>query len=344
MTFTAPIRRVVSVGVISLLSLLPPCAVGIAQEYVAISAIEQVKAMGRGINILGYDPIWDAHKYIRFKDRHFALLKSAGFQTVRLNLFSFRHMDKDNQLNSQWLKTLDDVIDRALSHGLTVIIDEHDDDCDTDVATCRSKLNAFWDQVSKRYKNKPHTVLFEILNEPGGEVTPAIWNDLVSEALRIIRQTNPTRNVIVGPAGGYRYEHLADLKLPENDRNIIVTIHYYRPFEFTHQKAPWDLRLRKLPSRSWGSDRDWSELNFNFSNIERWSEENQRPIFLGEFGVYDAADIKERAHYTSALARMAEKNGWAWAYWQFDPDFALYDFEKDAWVQPILDALVPEQP
>ena len=344
MKVASSVRRMTSVGIISLFCLLASASAGITQEYSPISANDQVKAMRRGINILGYDPIWDAHKYIRFKDRHFELLKSAGFQTVRLNLFAFRHMDKDNRLNTEWLETLDDVINRALSHGLFVIIDEHDDDCDTDVATCRSKLIAFWKQISERYKEKPHTVLFEILNEPGGTVTPTIWNDLLGECLKVIRQTNPTRNVIIGPAGGYRYEHLADLNLPEADRNIIVTIHYYRPFDFTHQRAPWDLKLRLLPTRSWGSDEDWRELNFNFGNIERWSEANRRPIFLGEFGVYDAADIKDRAHYTSALARAAEKNGWAWAYWQFDPDFALYNIEKDSWMQPILEALVPEQP
>jgi endoglucanase len=332
------------VGIVLLFCLLASATAGLAQQYTLVSANDQVKAMGRGINILGYDPIWEAHRYIRFKVRHFELLKSAGFKTVRLNLFAFRHMDKDNRLDPEWLKTLDDVIDHALALGLVVVIDEHDDDCDTDVMSCRSKLIAFWEQISERYKEKPSTVLFEILNEPGGTVTPKIWNDLLGECLKVIRRTNLTRNVIVGPAGGYRYEHLADLNLPEADRNIIVTIHYYRPFDFTHQKAPWDLRLRLLPARAWGSDKDWHELNFNFGNIERWSEANGRPIFLGEFGVYDAADIKERAHYTSALARAAEKNGWAWAYWQFDPDFALYNIEKDTWVKPILEALVPEQP
>jgi hypothetical protein len=41
------------------------------------------------------------------------------------------------------------------------------------------------------------------------------------------------------------------------------------------------------------------------------------------------------------VARAAEKRGWSWAYWQFDSDFILYDMAKGAFVQPILDALIP---
>jgi len=48
-----------------------------------------------------------------------------------------------------------------------------------------------------------------------------------------------------------------------------------------------------------------------------------------------------RARYTSYVARAAERLGWAWAYWQFDSDFVVFDMAKDDWVQPLLKALVP---
>jgi endoglucanase len=50
--------------------------------------------------------------------------------------------------------------------------------------------------------------------------------------------------------------------------------------------------------------------------------------------------MDSRARYTASVARAAEKRGWSWAYWQFDSDFVLYDSAKDAWVEPIKDALV----
>jgi endoglucanase len=47
--------------------------------------------------------------------------------------------------------------------------------------------------------------------------------------------------------------------------------------------------------------------------------------------------------YTAAVAREAEREGFAWAYWQFDGDFIVWDMSRDAWVIPIRDALLPRR-
>ena len=62
-----------------------------------------------------------------------------------------------------------------------------------------------------------------------------------------------------------------------------------------------------------------------FQAAQQWSHENDRPIFLGEFGAYDKAPMDSRVRYTSAVARAAESLHWSWACWQFDSDFILYD-------------------
>jgi endoglucanase len=45
--------------------------------------------------------------------------------------------------------------------------------------------------------------------------------------------------------------------------------------------------------------------------------------------------------WTSTVARAAEARQFAWSYWQFDSDFIVWDMKADAWVKPILNALVP---
>jgi endoglucanase len=77
-------------------------------------------------------------------------------------------------------------------------------------------------------------VIFEILNEPNGQLTPDLWNQFLREALGVIRRTNPSRTVVIGPGQYNAIDQLDRLKLPEEDRRIIVTIHYYKPMEFTH--------------------------------------------------------------------------------------------------------------
>jgi endoglucanase len=43
------------------------------------------------------------------------------------------------------------------------------------------------------------------------------------------------------------------------------------------------------------------------------------------------------------MARHAESLGWSWSYWQFDSDFVVYDIDRDEWVTPILEALIPPE-
>jgi len=121
-------------------------------SFVAVDPFDQVKQMGRGVNILGYDPIWKDFSQGRFKERHFQRIHDCGFQTVRVALQAFGHMDSQGKLQLAWLQTLDWVVNTALANGLNVILDEHDyNRCATDAAGCREKLLAFWSRVAPRY-------------------------------------------------------------------------------------------------------------------------------------------------------------------------------------------------
>ena len=298
--------------------------------------------LGRGVNVLGYDPLWKDPAAARFKPRLFAVVRNGGFQTLRVNLQAFAHMDADNWLDPRWLQTLDGVVRDALGQGLNVIIDEHDyNPCGEDPAACRPKLLAFWSQVAERYKDAPPGVVFEILNEPNRGLTAELWNGLSRDALAVIRRSNPTRAVIIGPVFWNNLNYLDRLELPEADRNIIVTFHYYIPMEFTHQGASWVAETSKLSGVRWGSEADYARLNADFDKVQAWARAHDRPILLGEFGAYDKGAMEDRARYTAAVARAAEARGWPWAYWQFDSDFIAYDIDKDRWVEPIRDALIP---
>lgn len=298
--------------------------------------------LGRGVNILGYDPLWTDAGKARFKPAYYKMLHESGFQNIRVNLQAFSHMDASGRLDAQWLATLDHVVKQATGAGLKVILDEHDyRGCAEDAENCRSKLMAFWNQVAPRYKDEPDTVLFEILNEPNKAITPDIWNGLLRDALAIIRKTNPNRSVVIGPANSNNFHSLDKLSLPEDDRNIIVTVHYYDPFAFTHQGATWTNPSReKLIGVTWGTPAEHAQITRDFSTIAAWSHSHNRPMLLGEFGAYDKGDIASRTAWTASVAQAAESNHFAWSYWQFEGSFGAYDVAKDKWVEPIYQALM----
>ena len=305
-------------------------------------AFEQLKRIGRCVNVLGYDPIWDDPNKARFQEQFFRRIHEADFQSIRVNLQALGRMDSGNHLSESWWRTTDWILKNALANKLAVILDLHNF---TDVAqnpeAFRPKIMAFWKQMSEHFKDAPDGVMFEVLNEPNGKLTAALWNEYLAEALKIIRAANPSRTVIAGPESWNQIAFLPVLQLPEDDRNIIVTVHYYLPMEFTHQGAPWYEPTAHLSGVTWGTNAEMRQVDEDFWRANRWAREHRRPILLGEFVAYDKAPMDSRTRYTSYLARTAETLGWAWAYWQFDPDFIVYDVGKDQWVEPIRKALIP---
>lgn len=310
----------------------------------AVGAFTQNKKLGRGVNIIGYDPIWRSKEQARFQEKYFRLLREAGFNSVRINLHPFRHMEATNNLalRASWFEVLDWAMKHAQAQGLMVILDLHEfNTIGREPEANKEKFLAFWRQISARYQNAPSSVVFEILNEPSQKLTPTMWNGYLREALTIIREKNPTRTVIIGPAFWNSVDHLHELELPEADRNLIVTVHYYKPMEFTHQGAPWTNQRDKLGVDWLGTPEQLGTIKQDFDKVAGWAKEHNRPIYLGEFGAYDKAPMASRARYISSVTRTAEERGWSWGYWQFDSDFILYDVKSDAWVEPILRALIP---
>ncbi len=313
----------------------------------ATDVFEQNRKLGRGVNIIGYDGIWRDRATARFKADYFRKLHEAGFNNVRINLHPFGHMTdaSGKNLKPQWWEVADWAVTNALANGLVPILDCHEYNAmGQDAEGNKARYLGFWQAASEHFKNAPDTVMFELLNEPNKKMTPELWNQYLSEALAIVRRTNPTRTVIIGPTSWNSINALNSLRLPADDHNIIVTVHYYTPMSFTHQGAPFIAEYSNKTGVSWmGTDAEKAAVAADFAKAAKWAKENNRPIFLGEFGAYDKADMDSRARYVSHVARTAESLGWSWAYWQFDSDFVLYRIDSEAWVEPLRKALVPSK-
>lgn len=309
----------------------------------SVSAKEQSAKMGRGINIIGYDSaVWKDYTKGRFKEKYFKMIKEAGFSSIRVNLFAFSGMDSTYTLNPKWLETLDWVVKKGLEAKLMIILDMHEYNAMADDPIAKKEMFlSVWRQLAPRYKDQPNDVVFELLNEPNQKLSVDLWNQYLVDAINLVRETNPNRTLIIGPGNWNGIESLPSLVLPKEDKNIIVTVHFYHPMRFTHQGAYWAKDFKDLSGIKWtGTMEEKADVETKLKVASDWSIANDRPIFLGEFGAYDKGDMDSRARYTSYVARTAEKFGFSWAYWQFDSDFIVYNIEKESWVMPILNALM----
>lgn len=320
---------------------LAPLAASAAQAPKQGGAWQTARHLHRGVNVLGYDPIWQDGGKQRFQWRYFKTIRRGGFDFVRVVLQSFSHMDAQNRLDPRWLATLDRIVAEANKAGLSVILDEHDfDKCSSDPDACEPKLVAFWSQIAERYRGAPDTVLFELLNEPHGKLDADRWNTFLARLVPLVRTTNPRRTLVIGPTQWNSADKLSTLKLPDDDRNILVTFHSYEPMRFTHQGAPWTPEFAKLHDIPF-TTLDVAALRTRFDQVADWSRANDRPVLLGEFGAFDKSRVPmaDRVRYTQTVRTLAEERGLSWAYWQFDADFVVYDIDHDRWVEPLRRAL-----
>ena len=308
-------------------------------------AYEQNARLGRGVNVIGYDPLWRDSSKARMKSKHFKMIKEAGFDNVRLVMMPFK-FSKDSveyTINPVFFTTLDWAIKEALANKLMVIVDFHEHSAmQKNPLGNKAKLLAMWNQIATHCKDYPNEVLFEICNEPN--MSPKIWNEIQMEVFPILRASNPNRTIVLDVINGNQIKHLKDLELPKNDSNIIVAIHYYSPIQFTHQGAPWSVKNKNLSGIEWtNTEAAEQAIKADFDIAQDWSKANNLPLTLGEFGAYEKADMPSRVKWTNYVARQAEARNWSWSYWQFDSDFIVYDMKTDEWVLPIKNALIPEK-
>ena len=86
----------------------------------------------------------------------------------------------------------------------------------------------------------------------------------------------------------------------------MVTFHYYDPFEFTHQGAPWISSSNAWLGRTWGTDADKAAVRNDFDTVAEWASQHGVKLFLGEFGTYNAVPSDLRVLWTKFIREQAE--------------------------------------
>lgn len=240
---------------------------------------------------------------------------------------------------------MDQIIGWALERDLMVVLNiHHYNELMEEPEANRNRFLAIWSQIAKHYHDASSDLLFEVLNEPHGELSAGRWNQYLRSAVDVIRESNPHRTLIIGTAPWGGFDGLANLSLPEDDRNIIVTVHYYNPFQFTHQGASWagDEADDWLGTTWTETQEQVDAVNADFDFVEQWSENHNRPIYLGEFGAYNAAPQQSREIWTNYIRTAAEQRSFSWSYWEFGAGFGIYDRDSHQWREGLLEALIPQ--
>lgn len=310
-------------------------------------AFEMNDRLGRGINMGNAFEAPDENAWGNpWKPEYFQIMADMGFQHVRLPIRwetpARSQAAHPYTINQSFLSRIKQVVDLAIEKKLIIIINMHHHELlFEDPVRERDRFLAQWRQIAEFFKDYPEELIFEVLNEPHGNLNPEMWNELFADALSIIRQTNPTRTVLLGTAEFGGLSGLAHLEVPE-DENIIVTVHYYNPFNFTHQGAEWvGGEVEEWLGIKWlDTEAERESIISEFMPVIAFSEKHNVPIHVGEFGAYSKADMESRVKWTNFVARWLEEKQMSWGYWEFSAGFGIYNPATKQILQPLADALL----
>jgi endoglucanase len=269
---------------------------------------------------------------------------------------------------------IDAVVDGLLGRGVGVLLNVHHfDEFFDDPAANADKLVAIWLQLADRYRTRSSLLAFEILNEPHGAATTETMNLLYAQLIPQLRAANPDRTLFVGPGAWNGIGELPSLRLPP-DSNLVVAVHLYEPFLFTHQGASWTgpqdatvgLVYPGPPPQPIAPHPDaaatpWVVEWFDQYNSRpaasnpcgpaafepmlqsaaEWAAYYGRPVHVGEFGAYSTADPASRARYYADMRAAMDRLGFGWAAWDWKAGFRYWDRDANAPAPGMRAALFP---
>ena len=329
-----------------------------------------VKQMGRGINLgntlsAPTEGNWAPIVY----EQYFTDVAIEGFSNVRIpiDFFGTRTSGNTTQWSTQadssgdydgdvtdflvsvaYLDRIETVANWSLDRGLYTVIDFHGADLKAEFlnsfnsksasfthptsakrAADLMKFKSIWIQIANRLKTHPSSLIFEVVNEPYFEVSAQdmdIINLAIIEAIRSTGGNNLTRPIIItgGTLTSYQAPTTIGAEVLSSDLNLIASFHYYIPFNFTSSSTSNNNDF------NWGTPNDKSTVNTHFNSVKTWSEINNIPITLGEFGADNEGGYNyqigvygdnggpvnsDRVEYHRYIAEQAINRGFSFSAW-----------------------------
>jgi len=322
---------------------------------------EQNERLGRGIVVIPFSfddedddetetvDVQSMLSAIAIESQHIRAIKDAGFDSVILPI-SWSYFAKEEppyDLDGIFLDLIQQLVEDITAEGLNAVLyfDDYPELNDEPRVHTRRFLT-IWEQIANHFKGFGDDLFFGIYMNPQGTFGNTTWNDTAIEAIELIRKTNPERTLMLG-ADFFSPNFLPGFKLPEDDRNLIITFSYFQPFQFTVQGL--NNYLDQFIGTTWdGTEEEIENLNSTMETVAKYSRNNARPISLTSFGVSNLADDASRAKWLNAVARAAEGRDFSWFYLgmantsEENFPFGIYDFQQSSWDQNALQALIPK--
>jgi endoglucanase len=295
-------------------------------------------------------------KFITEKDIRF--IDSAGFDHIRLPIDEEQMWDETGKRYEDAFILFNNCLDWCQKAGLRVIVDlhilrSHHFNAEVkplwSVPAEQDKFIGFWKDLSGVLKVRPEAmVAYEFMNEPVAD-NPEEWNILLARVVDSLRKWEPTRVLVIGSNRWQSATTFDQLKVPQNDTNIVLSFHFYEPFFLTHYQAGWtNLKDFKGEVNYPGQIVLNSNLPehlrvYNRDTLVKMMEKPLRvaatlklPLYCGEFGIYKNFFPAAKVAWYKDMISIFEEYKVAYANWNYKSGaFGIVDDEGNP-IQPFL--------
>jgi hypothetical protein len=179
-----------------------------------------------------------------------AALRSSGTDFVRIPVDPGPFLASSGAHHEALIGELLAAIELSNDQDLSVIVNLHPNNAthywnannmvgDVAAPLFQRYLGLVHELASRLSHFDPSRVCFEPLNEPPQSCNSSEWPLIQSELIGTARATAPKLTFIASGACGAMIDGLVALDPRQFDSNIIYTFHFYEPYVFSHQGAPW---------------------------------------------------------------------------------------------------------
>ncbi len=285
-----------------------------------------------------------------FQEKDVALIKNLGLDHVRLPIDEEQMWDESGVRHADAFKRMTNCIEWCQKHQLKVIVDLHilrSHHFNAKVKPLwtdpkeQEKFYKLWVDLSSALNSySVGDVAYELMNEAVAD-DPEQWNQLLAKAFQTLRALEPERIIVIGSNMWQSAQTFDVLKVP-NDKNIILSFHFYEPFLLTHYHASWTgLRDYTGPVHYPGAlisqeefttltpdqqaiAKDWVGKEFNDQKLEQMmqkplqkAKELGLQVYCGEYGVIAGAPEEDRIRWYNDMISVFNRNNIASANWNY---------------------------
>lgn len=336
-----------------ILAFFVACSSEKPKQVVDEQSVETTFKIKRGTNIahwLSQSTRRGEERASFFTKKDIAFIDSVGFDHIRLPVDEEQLWDEKGKRHEDAFQLLEDCITWCHDAGLRVVLDlhilrsHHFNAAEKPLWTKpeeQDKFIALWKDLSAYVHKWPNElVAYEFMNEPVAD-DPEQWNTLLARVADSIRSWEPERTLVIGSNRWQSATTFDQLKIPENDRNIILSFHFYEPFYLTHYQAPWT-RLKdfqgevKYPGQIVVNGTTEEEKRiYNRDTLVHmmrkplaFAAKTGLPLYCGEFGAIYKASLPDKLAWYRDMVSIFEQHGIAYANWNFKAgSFGIVDAE-----------------